>query len=98
GESRADAGEDGVAAMTQLLHVRSRDLAGDPAAVVVRRGDLPVQGERGFESDQRNACLHVVDEGFVELARRRRSLIVNLDLDSGLAQLAKTFTGDQRVG
>ena len=39
----ADARQDGVGVVPQLLHVRARRFAGDPAAIVVRRGDLAVQ-------------------------------------------------------
>ena len=43
GQHGADAGEDGVVIVAQLLHVGAGALAGDPAAVVVGRGDLAVQ-------------------------------------------------------
>src|SRR4029079_899734 len=42
GEERADAGEDGVGIMAELLNVGAGDFAGDPALVVVGGGDLAV--------------------------------------------------------
>ncbi len=41
--------------------------AGDPAAVVFRRGDFAIQRERGFQRDQRLAGPHEVEERLVEL-------------------------------
>ncbi len=41
-------------------------LAGDPAGVVLRRGDFAVQCERGFQRHQRTAGAHGVDESFIQ--------------------------------
>ena len=67
GQHRADAGQDGVVIVPQLLHVRARAFAGDPAAIVVRRGDLAVQRDRGLQRHQRPAGAHEVHERLVQL-------------------------------
>ena len=41
-QGRADAGEDGIVIVTELLDMRAGALAGDPAPIVVGRGNLSV--------------------------------------------------------
>ena len=94
----ADAGEDGVGIVPQFLHVGAGALAGDPAAVVVRRGDLAVQRDGGLERHQRPAGAHEMQERLVELLRLGGELGGDRHFDPGLAQLAETLARNQRVG
>ena len=84
--------------VAELLHVRARPLAGDPAAIVVRRGDLPVQRDRRFQRDQRPAGAHEVQERLVELLGFGRELVGDLDFDAGRRAAGEALPGHQRIG
>src|ERR1039458_4335955 len=96
GQHGADAGEDGVAIVTDFLHVGAGALAGDPAAIVVGCGDFAVQGDGGLEGDQGARGAHEVQEGFVELLGFGGELGGDLDLDAGRAEPGKALSGDPR--
>ena len=98
GQHSADTREDGVAIVTDFLHVGAGALAGDPAAIVVGGGDFAVQGDGGLEGDQGARGAHEVEEGFVELLGFGGELGGDLDLDAGRAEPGKALSGDQRVG
>ena len=98
GQHGADSSEDGVAIVTEFLHVRARPLAGDPAAIVIGGGDFAVQRDGGFERDQRPAGAHEVEERLVELLGFFGEFGGHLDFDARLAELGKALSGHQRVG
>ncbi len=98
GEHGADAGENRVGVMADLLHVRAGAFAGNPAAVVFGRGDLAVQRERRFQSHQRKPGSHRVDEGFIQPRRFVGIFRGDFHRDAGLMQSAKTLTGNLRIG
>jgi hypothetical protein len=52
-----------------LLDVGARNLAGDPADIILRRRNLAVQGERRFHGNQRAAGLHEMNESLIETFR-----------------------------
>ena len=80
------------------LHVGAGDFARDPALVVVGGGDLAVEGEGGFQGDQRLARAHEVDEGLVQLFGFRGEFVGDGYGDAGRAQGSETLAGDERVG
>ncbi len=98
GEHGADAGEDGVGEMADLLDVGAGALAGDPAGVVLGRGDFAVEGEGGFEGDQRTRGAHGVEEGFVERGGFGFVFGGDFDFDAGLAEAAEAFARDGGIG
>ncbi len=65
GEDGADAGEEGVGFVAQVLDCVARFLAGDPGDAAGRLGDLAVEGERGFQGDERALGLNPPGEIFV---------------------------------
>ena len=98
GQRGADAGEDGVVIVAQLLHVGAGAFAGDPAAVVVGRGDFAVQRDGGLQRHQRPAGAHEVEERLVELGGFGGEFGGDFDFDAGVAQTAEAFAGNQRIG
>jgi len=53
GQHGSDAGKNGVGVVAQQLYVGAGRFASDPAAVVVRGGDLPIQGDSGLDEHER---------------------------------------------
>ena len=98
GQHRADAGKDRVVIVAQFLHVGAGALAGDPAAIVVGRGDLAVQRDGGLQRHQRPPGAHEVQKRLVQLGGFGGEFRRHLDFDTGGAQLAKAFAGHQRIG
>ena len=58
-------GKNGVGGVAQLLHVGARGFAGDPTAIVFRRGDFAVQRHRGFDCDKGRAVDDPVVKRFI---------------------------------
>ena len=97
-QHRPDAREYGVVIVPQLLHVGARPLAGDPAAVVVRRGDLAVQRDGRLQRHQRTPGAHEMQERLVQLPRLGGKLRGYLHFHAGRPQPAKALAGHQRIG
>ena len=70
GEDGADAGEERVGFVTQALDLFARFGAGDPRCAAGALGDLAVERERGFQSDERALGLNPPGEVFVVAAAR----------------------------
>ena len=94
----ADAGQNGVVIVAQFLHVGARALAGDPAAIIVRRGDLAIQRDGRLQRHQRPAGTHEVHEWLVELRSLGGELRHHRHFHPGVPQFAETFAGHQRIG
>ena len=75
--------------MAQFLDVGAGAFAGDPAAIIVGRGDFAVERDSGLQRDQRTAGAHEVKERLIELARFGAELVAAFDFDSCRAQLAE---------
>ena len=98
GQHGADAGENGVVIVAQFLHVGAGALAGDPAAIVVGRGDFAVQRDGGLERHQRPAGAHEVQERLIQLLGFGGEFGGHFHFDARLAQPAKSLARHQRVG
>ena len=99
GQHGADAGENRVGIVADLLHVRAGAFAGDPAGVVLGRGDLAVQRQRGFQRHQREAGAHGMDEGFVQLRGLARAYSdATSTVTAGVVQAAESLAGNWRIG
>ena len=98
GEDGADSGEDGVVIVAELLHVGARARAGDPAAIVVGRGDLAVERDGGFQGDQRAAGAHEVEERLVQFFGFGGEFRGHLDFDAGSRSSRNPAAGHARIG
>ena len=77
----------------------ARAFAGDPAGIIFRRGDFAVERHGAFQSHQRFAGAHEMEERLVELSRLGLDIPAACsDLDARGAQPAQTFARDLRIG
>ncbi len=102
GEDGANAGEDGVRSVAELLDFVASSGAGEPEwlAGLARRGrrsELAVDGEGGFEGNQRAAVLDEVGKGLDEVAG---GLLADAegDFDVGGMEFGKAPSADEGVG
>ena len=71
GEHGSDPDGHGVGAGAQAMYLAPRRLAGEPARLARVIGQRAVERERELELDERPVARQGVEEGGVELARRR---------------------------
>ncbi len=101
GKNGADAGEDGVRAMTELLDLFAGCGAREPdwrgfGASAGRWREIAVGGQSGFEGDERAVLGDEAGEGVVELAGRLLKK-ADVDLDAGDAEAGDALAGDEGV-
>ena len=81
-----------------FLHVGAGAFAGDPPGVIGGSGYLAVEGDRGFQRNQRPSGRREVEKRLVELARFSGVLFDALNLDPCRAQLRSAAAGTVWMG
>ena len=102
GEDGADAGEDGVGCVTEVLDVRPGLGIGEPVGLpggagCGRWGKISVGGEGRFQGDERGVVLNEVGEGFVE-ATGRLLEDAGGDFDTCGAEFGDALSTHERIG
>src|SRR5690242_12385943 len=84
--------------MTYALHIGARNVAGDPAEVIQRRGDFAVESQCGLNRDERPAGAHEMNKRLVEFFGLSGVSWIERDFDTGGSQFRESRAAYQRIG